>query len=200
MDKVGNFKTTALIRVIVIIYLLSQGLLLFIFFLVKTIPNLDISIIDSYEFILSKTIPILIVSVILIYANKFFDKIPWISSMLFEVPVLKGEYNGVVKQREGKEYIVTASIEQTLSSVEFELISLGGSISTSESISFEKHGMNHWKVFINIKNLNTKTPDDTKDYHGTCVLDFNIRNQKLTGFYFTSRQIFGTLELQKIKL
>lgn len=198
MDKVGNFKTTALIRVIVIIYLLSQGLLLFIFFLVKKIPNLDISIIDSYEFILSKTIPILIVSVLLIYANKFFDKIPWISSMLFEVPVLKGEYKGVVKQKEGKEYLVTVSIEQTLSSVEFELISPGGSISTSESISFEKHGINHWKVFINIKNFNTKIPDDPKDYYGTCVLDFNIRKQKLTGFYFTSRQIFGTLELQKI--
>lgn len=198
MDKVGNFKTLSLIRVIIITYLLAQGLLLLIFFLVKMIPNVNIDTINYYEFLLSKTVPILIVSGILIYANKFFDKIPWISSILFEIPVLKGEYSGIVKQREGKEYIVTASIEQTLSSAEFELTSPGGSVSTSESISFEKQGINHWRIFINYKNINSKNPDDTKDYCGTCILDFDVRKQKLTGYYFTSRQIFGTLELKQI--
>lgn len=62
MDKAGNFKATALIRVIDITYLLSQGLLVLMFFLVKQIPKVDISIVDNFEFYLSKIIPILIVS------------------------------------------------------------------------------------------------------------------------------------------
>jgi hypothetical protein len=58
MDKAGNFKATALIRVIDITYLLSQGLLVLMFFLVKQIPKVDISIVDNFEFYLSKIIPI----------------------------------------------------------------------------------------------------------------------------------------------
>jgi len=112
---------------------------------------------------------------------------------------LKGEYQGLAKQKFGKNYEVTVTCEQTLSSAEFESVSSGGSISNSESISFEKHGIYHWKVFINYKNLNSKTPDDTKDYFGSCVFDFSIKKQMLVGIYYTSKQIFRALELIKIK-
>jgi hypothetical protein len=113
---------------------------------------------------------------------------------------LKGEYEGLGKKKFGKDYEVTGTFEQILSSAEFELVSSEGSISNSKSISFEKHGLNHWKVFSNYKNLNSKTPDDTKDYFGSCVLDFNMKKQTLVGIYYISKQIFGTLELKKNKI
>ena len=112
---------------------------------------------------------------------------------------MKGEYQGLAKQKFGKNYEVTVTCEQTLSSAEFESVSPGCSISNSESISFEKHGIYHWKVFINYKNLNSKTPDDTKDYFGPCVFDFSIKKQMLVGIYYTSKQIFRSLELITIK-
>lgn len=201
MEKVGNFKTISLIRSIIVIYSIVSLLVFFIFYLLKKIPGIspeNLEDIDDWGFYLGKSLPIISVSVVLYYIDKFFDKLPSISSLLFEVPNLKGEYEGLVKQKDGNEYKVTASIIQTLSNAEFELKSPKGSVSTSQSISFEKSGMKNWEIFINYKNFNPETPEDPKNYEGTCRLKFDSKTKTLTGSYYTSRQIFGTLELKKI--
>lgn len=197
MDYIGNFKTSSLIRTIIIIYAITQALISGIFYGIKLIDGLTLSTVENWQFYLSKVVPILAVSGVLYFADKFFDKLPKFSSLLFEVPNLKGYYEGVVKQKDGNNYKVTAEIIQTLSTAEFTLNSPKGSITTSETITYVKDGLTNWKIFINYKNFNSTTPEDPKDYYGTCKLTYNVVSKKLTGTYYTSRQIFGTLELQK---
>lgn len=197
MDKIGNFKTTILIRTILVIYFLTQGLVWLIFYFMKMIPDSNLESLNNWQFYVGKILPIIAVSGVLYYTDRCFDKLPGISSLLFEVPNLKGDYEGIVKQKDGKEYTVSASILQTLSCAEFELQSPGGSVSTSESITFDKPGMKKWRVNINYKNFNPLTPNDPKEYYGSCRLEYDTKNKKLTGTYYTSRQIFGTLELKK---
>lgn len=193
MEVTGNYKTSQLITTVIIVYFSTQFLIKGIFWLIYLLGyNFEL-----YEFWLSKLFPIIVVTIVLYFIDHFFTKLSKLNGILFIAPILVGDYDGEVHQKEGKNYNVTAKITQTLSQTEFELMSPGGSFSKSDNITFSRAGLNHWKLYINYHNININTPEDVKNYDGAIILDYNSSNHVLSGIYFTSRGIFGTVKLKR---
>lgn len=153
--------------------------------------------------------PTAIIIITLSVINNFLWKYPLISPFLIDVPVIEGNYNGLIRigdlsdlNKSGSSN-VTVHIRQTGTSTSIELKSPKGSISVSKVADLKKEDENgEWTLIFYYFNQNYKTNGRNR-YEGAANWKIQMekgKKIKIVGRFFTdeTRKTYGTVELEKV--
>lgn len=190
----GHYNLTALILLIVILYLGLNWL----FSLIKK---------EAFKKFQPPSV-ISSIALVLILINNFLWDCKIINPILIDLPKINGKYEGFVAVSHNDTTLkekspVDVEIRQNGTSTYFDLYSKKGSHSKSVLTQLIKSNEN-WNLYQIYNNENYFNPDNINRYEGTCKLEVFIENDSiiLKGRFYTDndRKSFGTVYLKKVSI